>query len=68
MDENEFEDLLGNAKIAFGLVNQGHIPTIEKMLIDGKSWDEIGRSIGWCSITAREHYEKYLLKKKHYGE
>ena len=46
-------------RIKFGLRAQGHIPTIERMLGEGKSWDEIGSAIGWHSQTAKEWYEKY---------
>lgn len=55
-------DLLkdGNIKIRFGLVQQGHIPTIEAALKAGESWTEIGRKIGWCPKTAQKHYEYYL--------
>lgn len=57
---DKLEEALGNAKVVFGLKNQGHIPTIEKMLAEGKQWDDIGLAIHWCPITAREHYERYL--------
>lgn len=46
--------------VVFGLVNQGHVPTIERLLAEGKNWDEIGSAIGWCPSTAREHYERHL--------
>jgi len=59
-DMNDIEDVLRNAKVVFGLEKQGHIPTISRLLAEGKKWDEIGEVIGWCSITAREHYEQYL--------
>jgi hypothetical protein len=51
-----------NAQVVYGLQGQGHIPTIEKLLADGKNWEEIAQVIGWCPITAREHYEKFLNK------
>lgn len=56
------EELL-NAKVLFGLAAQGHIGTIEKMLKDNKSWDEIGDAIGWCPITAKKHYGWYLERE-----
>ena len=59
----DLDEALGNARIVFGLVNQGHIPTIEKLLSEGKQWSEIGKAIGWCPTTAKEHYERYLSKK-----
>jgi hypothetical protein len=64
---NEFDELMeifNNSKFVFGLVNQGHIPTIEKMLKESKTWDEIGKQIGWCPNTAKEYYEKYLQNEK----
>lgn len=57
-------DILLNVPILFGLEAQGKIPTIEKMLAEQKSWDEIGIAIGWMPDTAKEHYERYL-KRKH---
>ena len=57
---NEKEEIFENSKVVFGLVAQGHIPTIERLIDEGKQWDEIGREIGWCPITAREHFERHL--------
>lgn len=48
----------------FGLVQQGHIPTIEAMLGEGASWEEIGLKIGWCHKTAEQHYNAYLKGKR----
>lgn len=58
--ESTDEELLGNAKVVFGLKKQGHIPTIERMLKEGKNWDDIGAAINWCPLTAREHYERVV--------
>lgn len=52
-------DALLNAPVVFGLKAQGHLPTIGKMLGQGKTWEEIGKAINWCPDTAREHYERY---------
>jgi hypothetical protein len=58
------------AKIAFGLEQQGHIPTIEKMLNEFGSakseyiWEKIGKEIGWCPRTASLYYLEYLRNKK----
>lgn len=53
---------IGNKKVVFGLVAQGHIPTIEKMLAEGNNnWYAIGRAIGWDGQTAERHYRNYLL-------
>ena len=51
-------------KVVFGLAAQGHIPTIERMLAEGKSWQEIGAAIGWCPETAKRHYEWHLNKAR----
>ena len=40
----------------FGLKAQGHIPTIQRMLAEGKTWEDIGREIGWDPGTAEEFY------------
>ncbi len=55
---------LKNAPMLFGLEAQGHIPTINRMLKAGASWEEIGRAIGWCPKTTEEHYGWYLEKKE----
>lgn len=49
-------------KVKFGLRAQGHIPTIERMLSEGKSWDDIGRAIGWHGSTAKEWYARELKR------
>lgn len=46
----------GDTPIVFGLRAQGHLPTIERMLEEGRTWEEIGQEIGWCSKTAERHY------------
>ena len=48
------------AKVTFGLVAQGHIPTVERMLGEGQSWDDIGAAIGWCPKTAEEHWNWHV--------
>jgi hypothetical protein len=62
----ELDELLRDSgvRIKFGLVQQGHIPTIERMLKDGATWDEIGKEIGWYPPTAREWYERYRRRKE----
>jgi hypothetical protein len=45
------------AKLQVGLRQQGHIPTVERMLAEGKSWDDIGRAIGWHGPTVKKWYE-----------
>ena len=59
MDSEEIKRIL-NTPVLFGLVAQGHIPTIEKMLSEQKTWEEIGKKINWCPKTAQEYYERYL--------
>ncbi len=39
------------------------------MLTECRSWKEIGEVIGWCPITAQQHYEKWTeLKLKSWPE
>lgn len=52
----EMQRLL-DTPVVFGLRAQGHIPTIKKMLAAGRSWDAIGKEIGWDPDTAQRHYE-----------
>jgi hypothetical protein len=58
-----------NLKISFGLEQQGHIPTIEKILNEFASarseylWEKIGKEIGWDSYTAMRYYLEYLRKR-----
>lgn len=51
------EDKIGDAKVVFGLEAQGHLPTIQRMLDEGSSWDAIGRAINWDPATAKKHWE-----------
>lgn len=53
-----------NAPVQFGLVQQGHVPTIKAALAQGKTWEEIGAIIGWEPDTARRHYEALHLPKE----
>ncbi|MBI4596350.1 MAG: DUF5131 family protein, partial [Candidatus Tectomicrobia bacterium] len=48
---------LGRQPVLFGLGQEEKLKLVEKMLIEGKSWDEIGKAIGWDGPTAKEHYE-----------
>lgn len=50
-------------KPVFGLVQQGHIPTIERMLSEGREWHEIGKEIGWNPNTAKMHYGWHIADK-----
>lgn len=59
---NELTDILAKAQPLFGLEAQGHIPTIEKMLADGKTWAEIGEAIHWDGDTAWGYYERYKAR------
>lgn len=44
-----------------GLRAQGHMPTIERMLIDGASWEDIGAAIHWNAYSARDWWCYALL-------
>ena len=46
---DELLEKFGDTEILFGLIAQGHIPTIEKMLEDGKLWEQIAKEIGWVA-------------------
>lgn len=58
------DDAFRGVTVAFGLVQQGHIQTIEQMLQNNSSWAEIGKQIGWCPKTAEQHYTTYLKNRK----
>jgi hypothetical protein len=60
IEDKTGQDLIMNAPVVFGLLRQGHIPTIEKMLKEGATWEEIGKEIGWCLETAKEQYGWYV--------
>lgn len=51
---------LENARVAFGLAAQGHIPTVERMRAGGASWDEVGKAIGWCGDAVERFYGYHL--------
>ena len=55
---------LFNQPILFGLRAQGHLSTIEKMLAEGASWDEIGKAINWDPATAKDFYVREALEAK----
>ena len=57
-EEIELNEVL-NVPFLFGLEAQGHIPTIEAMLAENHTWDEIGDKIQWEPKTAREYFEKW---------
>lgn len=61
--KNPTKELL-NQRILFGLRAQGHVPTIEKMLAEGASWEEIGKAISWDPATAKDFYEREVLEKR----
>ena len=60
LSDRELAELFrdSNVRVLFGLKAQGHIPTIERMLAAGDSWNEIGKAIGWDPETAKQHYER----------
>ena len=49
-------------KVRIGLRQQGHMPTVERLLAEGRTWDEIGKEIGWHGPTAKKWYE---MEKSH---
>ncbi len=50
-------EILGDTPVLIGLRQQGHIPTVERMVAEGRTWDEIGTAIGWDGKAAQEWYE-----------
>lgn len=58
---NELGRLLDEAglQIKFGLRQQGHVPTVERMLAEGATWEAIGKAIGWCPVAAKNWYERF---------
>ena len=63
-------DIIRNSKVKvlFGLRAQGHLPTIERMLSEGRDWDEIGKAIGWCPDTAKAHYELVDMREANHQD
>jgi hypothetical protein len=49
-----------NQPVVFGLKAQGHIPTVESMIKNGSTWEEIGKKINWDGETACRHYMWHL--------
>jgi hypothetical protein len=57
IDRKLLGEVFRDVKIKFGLRAQGYIPIVEAMLADGKTWDEIGKTIGWNGRAVKEWYE-----------
>lgn len=53
-----------DCEVVFGLQAQNHISTIENMLDEHKSWDEIANEIGWDKDTMITHYVQYLRENQ----
>jgi hypothetical protein len=56
----DIERLL-DAPIKFGLSVQSHIPTIRRMLNEGRPWAAIADAIGWDRETARAWYLQTII-------
>ncbi len=50
-------EILGDTPVLIGLRQQGHMPTVERMVREGKTWEEIGSAIGWDGKAAHDWYE-----------
>lgn len=50
-------EMLGDIPVAIGLRQQGHMPTVARMLGEGASWEEIGKAIGWQVAAAEKWWE-----------
>lgn len=59
---DDIDPAILNARVRFGLRDQGHLPTVSRMLAEGKSWQGIGAAIGWEPATAKRHWELANLK------
>jgi hypothetical protein len=64
MTDEEVLNKFLNVPFLFGLRAQGHIPTVERMLAEGKTWDEIGQAIGWLGYAVEEHWGKELKRRE----
>jgi hypothetical protein len=64
--DKEILGILGKQPVAFGLEAQGHLPRIEAMLAESppRSWEEIGKAIGWDPDTACQHYIWHLQDER----
>jgi hypothetical protein len=60
----ENDDAVMNAPVVMGLKAQGHLSTIERMFRQHKSWEQIGKAIGWDGHTACNHYAWHLLQER----
>jgi len=49
-------ELLEGVTVNIGLRQQGHMETVTVMRSEGKSWDEIGKHIGWAGSAVEEWY------------
>lgn len=56
ISDDEFMDAFMGMRFAFGLKAQGHVPTIEARLLEGRSWEEIAKEIGWEPKTLEDHW------------
>lgn len=50
-----------DAPVRFGLRAQGHFDTVLQMRKDGRSWEEIGREIGWIPEAVERFFETEKL-------
>jgi len=54
--KNPFAEL-PNVPILFGLRAQGKLETVERMVREGRSWEEIGDEIGWAPDAAERFWK-----------
>ena len=70
MSENPIEtlaELLRGVDVQIGLRQQGHIETVDRMLAEGATWNEIGVAIHWHGPTAKQWYEIESKRTKELG-
>jgi hypothetical protein len=54
---------LENVEVEFGLRQQGHIPTVEQMRNEGKSFNIIAKKIGWTTDALTKHWAWELERR-----
>lgn len=53
--------------VRFGLRQQGHIETVRQMRAEGKSWEEIGKRIGWQGNAVEKDFTWEMGIERHVG-
>lgn len=60
----------GKFKITFGLqpkhieIIENRLKVFERAIYNSTIWEDIGKEIGWCPLTAALYYFEYLEQKQ----